>query len=263
MTRRAKATAASQVVTPLRQARLAIPATMEEVCTDLDRHAANGSSGVTPSMLSGWKLGRHITSIRYRKMLADYYGQRPEVLFAHQDAPLTSAAEAPRLLVGHRDLREAMTAVADGAQQYLAISGSRSRDIIYLEAIEAALAARPELVHYRVLFGPPRHPVLTDHLLRLLELRDPADRSLGKTLHIGMVADDPSAPRAILLRLGDQRRRADPLTHLCRGIRFRHPARREGSRATHRPRSAVLRRRPPGGDYRGDPGPTHTAARQQ
>ncbi|MGH3934013.1 MAG: hypothetical protein ACRDS1_03350, partial [Pseudonocardiaceae bacterium] len=41
---------------------------------------------------------------------------------------------------------------------------------------------------------PPRHAVLTDHLLRLLDLRDPADRSLGKTLHIGMVVEDPSTP---------------------------------------------------------------------
>ncbi|MGH3802251.1 MAG: hypothetical protein ACRDTD_19365 [Pseudonocardiaceae bacterium] len=65
---------------------------------------------------------------------------------------------------------------------------------IYLAAIEGVLAAHPELVHYRVLFGPPRHAVLTDHLLRLLDLRDPADRSLGKTLHIGMVVENPSTP---------------------------------------------------------------------
>ncbi len=189
-----KATTSSQVVTPLRQARLAIPATLEDVCADLDQHAVDGSAGVTPSMLSGWELGRHITSVRYRKLLADYYGQPPEMLFAHQDAPLASAEETPRLLVGYRGLREAMTGVVDGARRYLAISGSRSRDTTYLAAIESALGARPELVHYRVLFGPPRHAVLTDHLLRLLDLRDPADRSLGKTLHIGMVVDDPSTP---------------------------------------------------------------------
>ena len=48
---------------------------------------------------------------------------------------------------------------------------------------------------YRVLFGPPRHQVLKDHLARLVELRDPADRSLGvKTLHIGMVEDTDSSP---------------------------------------------------------------------
>ncbi|MGQ0777023.1 MAG: hypothetical protein ACT4NY_21840 [Pseudonocardiales bacterium] len=164
------------------------------MCSDLDQQAVDGSAGVTPSMLSGWELGRHITSIRYRKLLADYYGQPAEVLFAHQDAPLASAEETPRLLIGYRDLREAMTAVVHGAQRYLAIAGSRSRDTVYLDAIETVLAERPELVHYRVLFGPPRHPALTDHLLRLLKLRDPADRSLGKTLHIGMVIDDPGTP---------------------------------------------------------------------
>jgi hypothetical protein len=45
------------------------------------------------------------------------------------------------------------------------------------------------------LFGPSRRQVLTDHLLRLLTIRDPHDRSLGlKTLHIGIVDNDPGAP---------------------------------------------------------------------
>ncbi|MGH3719152.1 MAG: hypothetical protein ACRDRI_10005 [Pseudonocardiaceae bacterium] len=194
MARGGKVLTSTQVVTPLRQARLAIPATLEAVCADLDQHAVDGSAGVTPSMLSGWELGRHITSIRYRKLLSDYYDQPPEVLFAHQDTLLTSVEETPALLVGHRDLREAMTTVVDGARRYLAISGSRSRDTAYLAAIEAALAAHPELVHYRILFGPPRHGVLADHLLRLLDLRDPADRNLGKTLHIGLLVEDPGTP---------------------------------------------------------------------
>ncbi|WP_344431687.1 hypothetical protein [Amycolatopsis minnesotensis] len=128
-------------------------------------------------------------------MLADYYAQPPEVLFAHQDQQLTAASETPRLLVGHRDLRAAMTEVVRDASQYLAVVGSRSRDATYLDAIEATLAQRPELVHYRVLFGPPRHQVLKDHLLRLVKIRDPHDRSLGlKTLHIGIVEDDPGTP---------------------------------------------------------------------
>ncbi len=182
-------------VSPLRQARKAIPATLEQVCADLDRLSPDGSSGVTPGMLSGWELGKHITSIKYRRVLADYYAQPAEVLFAHQDQLLTAASEAPRLLVGHRDLREAMTDVVRGAGQYLAVVGSRSRDAVYLETIATILAERPELVHYRILFGPPRHQVLTDHLLRLVTLRDPRDRSLGlKTLHIGIVEDDPGTP---------------------------------------------------------------------
>lgn len=182
-------------VSPLRQARLSRMATMEEVCADLDKRSREGSSGVTPSMLSGWELGKHITSIRYRKLLADFYAQPPEVLFAHQDQQLTAVSETPRLLVGHHDLRDAMTEVVRGAGQYLAVVGSRSRDAAYLETIETVLVERPELVHYRVLFGPPRHQVLKDHLLRLVEIRDPHDRSLGlKTLHIGIVEDDPGTP---------------------------------------------------------------------
>jgi hypothetical protein len=61
--------------------------------------------------------------------------------------------------------------------------------------IEAALAERPSLVFYRVLFGRPHHQVLKDHLLALLRLRDPRDRSLGvKTLPVGMVEDTMAVP---------------------------------------------------------------------
>lgn len=88
-----------------------------------------------------------------------------------------------------------MIEVVSAGEHYLAIAGSRSRDTVYLEAIETVLAARPELVHYRVLFGPPRRQELVDHLLRLLDLRDPSDRGLGlKTLHIGMVTDELDTP---------------------------------------------------------------------
>jgi hypothetical protein len=193
--RRGKTPASIQGVSPLRQARLAIPATLEQVCEDLDKQSTGDSSGVTPSMLSGWERNLHITSIRYRKLLSDYFAQPPEVLFAHQDQQLTSASETLRLLVGHHDLREVMTEVVGDAREHLAVVGSRSRDVVYLEAIEAVLVQRPELVHYRVLFGPPRHQVLKDHLLRLVKIRDPRDRSLGlKTLHIGIIDDDPGAP---------------------------------------------------------------------
>ncbi|MFI0451363.1 hypothetical protein [Actinomadura sp. 6N118] len=68
------------------------------------------------------------------------------------------------------------------------VVGSRSRDAEYLAAIEAVLVQQPSLVHYRVLFGPPHHQVLKDHLIRLLQVRDPHDRSQGmKTLHLGLI----------------------------------------------------------------------------
>jgi transcriptional regulator with XRE-family HTH domain len=180
---------------PLRRARLAIPATLEQVCADLDQMSPDGSSGVTPSMLSGWELGRHTTSVRYRTLLSHYYNQPADTLFAHQDLQLTTAEEQPQLLAGHRELRRAMTTVVRGAQEYLAVTGSRSRDTTYLHTIETVLAERTDLIHYRILFGPPRRTELAEHLERLLALRDPSDRSLGvKTLHIGMVPTDRDAP---------------------------------------------------------------------
>jgi transcriptional regulator with XRE-family HTH domain len=179
---------------PLRRARLARNWTLEDVVEEIDLRTPGGHSGVTPSMMSGWELGRHATSIGHRKTLCEIYEQPPDVLFTHQDQGLAAGAGL-RLVAGFLELQQAMLDTVTGARQCLVALGSRSRDARYLEAIEAALARRPGLVCYRVLFGPPRYQMLKDHLARLVELRDPADRSLGvKTLHIGMVEDTGSSP---------------------------------------------------------------------
>ena len=184
-----------QDVSPLRQARLARNWTLERVVEEIDLRTPGGHSGVTPSMVSGWELGRHTTSIGHRAMLCAIYGQPPDVLFAHQDHGLTARGGAPRLLAGFADLHKAMLDTVTGARECLVVMGSRSRDATYLEAIETVLAERPSLVYYRVLFGPPHHRVLKEHLLALLRLRDPNDRSLGvKTLHLGMVEDTTLMP---------------------------------------------------------------------
>lgn len=186
---------AAEEMSALRRARLARNWTLEDVVEEMDLRAAGGHSGVTPSMISGWELGRHTTSVGHRKTLCDIYDQPPELLFSHQDAGLRTAAATPRLLAGFPDLRETLLATVTGAKECLVVVGSRSRDAGYLAAIEAVLSERPALVHYRVLFGPPHHRVLRDHLLRLLELRDPDDRSLGvKTLHLGIVEDTLTVP---------------------------------------------------------------------
>ncbi|MCK9875397.1 helix-turn-helix domain-containing protein [Frankia sp. Ag45/Mut15] len=181
-------------VSPLRQVRLARNWTLERMVQEIDLRTVGGHSGVTPSMVSGWELGRHTTSIGHRATLCAIYGQPPEVLFAHQDQELTDSTE-PRLLAGFADLQKAMLSIVEGAQECLVVMGSRSRDGAYLAAIEMALAERPPLIYYRVLFGPPHHQVLKDHLVRLLELRDPHDRSVGiKTLHLGIVEDTALVP---------------------------------------------------------------------
>ncbi len=181
-------------VSPLRQARLARNWTLDQVVAEIDLRAVGGHSGVTASMVSGWELGRHTTSIAHRATLCEVYGQAPDVLFAHQDQGLEGRA-APVLLAGFADMQKAMLSTVAGARECLVVMGSRSRDQVYLGAIEEVLVERPALVYYRVLFGPPHHQVLKDHLLTLLRIRDPEDRSLGiKTLHLGVVDDTTATP---------------------------------------------------------------------
>ena len=172
---------------PLRRARLARNWTLEDVVEEIDLGTAGGHSGVTPSMVSGWELERHTTSIGHRKTLCEIYGLPPDGLFAHQDQGLAVGA-APRLVAGFPELQQAMLATVTGARQCLVALGSRSRDARYLEAIEEVLGQRPALVCYRVLFGPPRHQVLKDHLSRLVELRNPADRSPARA-EVPLIAD--------------------------------------------------------------------------
>lgn len=99
------------------------------------------------------------------------------------------AGGSTRLLTSGGALSKALLEVVHGARDILVAVGSRSRQPAYLNGIEQALQNCPDLVHYRVLMGPPHNQVFKDHLLRLLELRDPASQHGGKTLHIGMVDD--------------------------------------------------------------------------
>jgi transcriptional regulator with XRE-family HTH domain len=182
----------------LRQARRHRNWTLGQVVRAIDERVPN--SGVTESLVSAWERGRRRTSLRYRAALCEIYGQPPEVLFAFQDAgrPSLSLVEADEglalsaeVVCAFEQLQSAMLQVVITAERTLAAVGSRSRDPAYLEAIERALTERPRLVHWRVLIGQPHRQVLKDHLVRLLALRDPADRTHGmQTLHLGMV-DDP------------------------------------------------------------------------
>jgi hypothetical protein len=123
----------------------------------------------------------------------------PEVLFAHQDRDGESdvgdlgAVEVLGVVRPHSALLGAMVDVVQGARQVLAIAGSRSRERAYLDAVANAVRAYPSLVHYRVLYGSPRHSALADHLRELLTIRDPGDRSEGmRTLNVGIAdADRP------------------------------------------------------------------------
>src|SRR5262249_9189081 len=74
------------------------------------------------------------------------------------------------------------------AREILVATGSRSQNRGYLNEIESRLRAEPKLIHYRILFGNPRHQVFKDHVKQLLAIRNPADRSLGyKTLYVCLI----------------------------------------------------------------------------
>ncbi|MFI9081927.1 helix-turn-helix domain-containing protein [Streptomyces sioyaensis] len=180
----------------LRRARTARNLTLEEAADALNAITGGATDA---SLLSAWETGRRRTGAKNRAGLCQLYRERPEVLFAHQDGEATSVLETSgtavvvKVLTRWMDLVESMVDVAAGAREQLVVTGSRSRETAYLAAIETAVAQHPDLVHYRVLYGPPRHRALADHLARLLELRDPSARRNGvKTLHIGLV--EPTQP---------------------------------------------------------------------
>lgn len=175
----------------LKRARLARNMTLEEAAEALNAITGGATDA---SLMSAWESGRRRTGMRNRAGLCQLYRERPQVLFSHQDGGAASVLETSgkavvvKVLTRWTDLVEAMISVASDAQEQLVVTGSRSRERAYLGAIESAVAERPDLVHYRVLYGPPRHRALANHLVRLLELRDPSSRRNGvKTLHIGLV----------------------------------------------------------------------------
>jgi GntR family transcriptional regulator len=100
------------------------------------------------------------------------------------------ASAGIKLVTSGDDLQAALVNVVRGARECLVAVGSRSREPGYLKAIEQALEARPELVHYRILIGPPHHQVFKEHLLRLAALGGSQGRSQGpKTLFVSMLDD--------------------------------------------------------------------------
>ncbi|MDH6130249.1 XRE family transcriptional regulator [Kitasatospora sp. GP82] len=180
----------------LKRERTARNWTLDQAAANLNAITGGATDG---SLMSAWESGRRRTGKSNRTALAQLYRQRSAVLFAHQDGTGESVLEQAgtgvvhRLLTRWTDLVEAMVEVVSTAQEWLVVTGSRSREKSYLAAIETAVAQVPDLVHYRVLYGPPHHQELTDHLLRLLELRDPRERRNGHpTLRIGVV-EQPAA----------------------------------------------------------------------
>jgi transcriptional regulator with XRE-family HTH domain len=174
--------ATSRAVTPtsrLRQARLQRNWTLRELVAAVDERAGY-ATGLTESLASSWELGKVRPSMFYRRLLCELYAATPDELgFGEPIAATAQAEPGLRLVTGHDDLLAAMTAVVQGAEECLVVTGSRSREATYLAEIERRLTERTRLVHYRILFGPPRRQAVKDHLLRLLEITSPDDREIA------------------------------------------------------------------------------------
>ncbi|MFD4479871.1 helix-turn-helix domain-containing protein [Streptomyces sp. NPDC058471] len=187
----------------LRKARVARHMTQEEAAAALNLITGGATDA---SLLSAWESGRKRTGLRNRSGLCELYQEPSEILFAHQDRPAAASAleqsgneVVVRVLTRYTDLIGAMTSVALEAREYLVVAGSRSREKAYLGAIETTVAQQPDLVHYRILYGPPRHAALRDHLMHLLQLRDPTERRNGvKTLHVGLVEPVAAMERSFI-----------------------------------------------------------------
>jgi hypothetical protein len=119
--------------------------------------------------------------------------------------PVILASASMHLVVGRDAIVAENIRTVRMARKILFTTGSRSRDKIYLREIEKKLKENPKLIHYRVLMGPPRNDFVKGHVRRLLNLRDPADRSEGyRTIFVGVFENDAQQPEVFLC--GNERR---------------------------------------------------------
>lgn len=99
------------------------------------------------------------------------------------------ASGGVKLITSGDELLAANLQIVRDARESLVAVGSRSREPSYLRTIEQALESRPELVHYRILIGPPHHQMLKDHLLRLAEISTGPGRDGPKSIFASMIED--------------------------------------------------------------------------
>ena len=142
----------------LRRARTARNLTLEEAADYLNEITGGATDA---SLLSAWETGRRRTGAKNRAGCASCTGNarrccsptrtvRPRACWRPRHGVVVRCSPARPTCRGHgqRRLQRPRTAGRHG---------SRSREKAYLAAIETAVAQHPDLVHYRVLYGPPRH----------------------------------------------------------------------------------------------------------
>lgn len=152
----------------------------------LSREALSEGSGISLKTLRNLE-----TNDDYRckpktiEQLSIFYGIEPGAL-------VKQAATTPALtlLTSSDEIIAANIHIAASARKILVCAGSRARDPKYFNTIETTLRTHSSVVHFRVMAWPPFKQSFQDHLLELLQIRNPIDRSHGyKTIHIGLYSE--------------------------------------------------------------------------
>lgn len=151
---------------------------------DFARHC-----GVSEKQLGEWESPENVrVNIQTIKKLAGGCQCTPADLILHESPPeLIVSANA----VIQRNMR-----IVQEAREFLFVTGSRSRDKEYLDAITQVLRANPNLLHRRVLFGPPRTEAMHAHIAELLEIKSASPKYVegNERLVIAFYEEDRNFP---------------------------------------------------------------------
>jgi transcriptional regulator with XRE-family HTH domain len=142
--------------------------------------------GIDRRVLSKAEQGGSVDQMT-AEYIATYYRVELTSILAvtHFAGPSTAV-----IIASHADVVSKNIDIIANANKHIVCFGSRSRDQRYLMTIEEACKKNQALVYRRILFFKPFHQELQDHLLRILDIRSPIDRSKGRqTLYIS-VCDD-------------------------------------------------------------------------
>lgn len=113
----------------------------------------------------------------------------------------------PQLITGTSHLVQCNIEIVMNAREFVYVTGSRSRDLEYLNAILTALDQQPSLVHRRILFGAPRTQQMREHVLELLALKKSRPEYVAGSQPIGLAIyeSDRSFPPEASICMNERR----------------------------------------------------------
>lgn len=168
--------------------------------TALSREDFAKSCGVSARQLALWEEnhGMPIQLSSFKKLAKGCSCDPRELMLTE---------EPPHLVTTVADLIATNIAIVAEAQDFLYVTGSRSRDMDYLNAIVRRLEEVPTLIHRRVLFGPPRTSEMRAHIEALLAIAAQAAKWVTgvERMIIGMYEDDRNFPPEAAICMNERR----------------------------------------------------------